>query len=104
MARLPPGSWEGSDVNKKDIEWLVWSCRVGPQVIYQLPGKEEIPTPQPGERVVFLTHFERGFGLPASEFFRSFLDFFGLQPHHLPANTVVSLSAFTVFSEGYLGL
>ena len=74
MARLPPGSWEGSDVNKKDIEWLIRSRRVGPQVICWLAGKEEIPTPQAGERVVFLTHFERGFGLPASEFFRSFLD------------------------------
>ena len=104
MARLPPGSWEGSDVNKKDIEWLVQSRRVGPLVICRLPGKEEIPTPQPGERVVFLTHFERGFGLPASGFFRSFLDFFGLQPHHLPANAIVSLSAFTAFFEGYLGL
>ena len=104
MARLPPGSWEGSDVNMRDLEWLTRSRRVGPQVICRLPGKEEIPTPQPGEREVFLTHFERGFALPASEFFRSFLDFFGLQPHHLPANTIVSLSAFTAFTEGYLGL
>ena len=53
---------------------------------------------------MFLTHFEQGFALPVSEFFRSFLDFFGLQPHHLPANALVSLSAFTAFSEGYLGL
>ena len=104
MARLPPGSWEGSDVHKKDIEWLVRSCWVGPQVICRLPGKEEIPTPQPGERVVFLTHFEMGFGLPASEFFRSFLDLFGLQPHHLPANAIISLSAYSAFSDGYLGL
>ena len=104
MARLPPGSWEGSDVHKSDIGWLIRSRRVGPQVICRLPGKEHVPTPQLGERVVFLTHFERGFGLPASEFFRSFLDFFGLQPHHLPANAITSLSAYSTFSEGYLGL
>ena len=52
---------------------------------------------------MFITHFERGFALPASDFFRSFLDFFGLQPHHLLANSIVSLSAFAAFCEGYLG-
>ena len=25
MAKLPPGSWEGSDVRKDDIEWLIRS-------------------------------------------------------------------------------
>ena len=38
---------------------------------------------KPGERVVFLAHFDRGFGLPVSKFFRDFLDFYRLQPHHL---------------------
>ena len=104
MARLLPGSWEGSDVRKEDIDWLIRSRRVVPEVICRLPGKEHVPTPQAGERVIFLTHFERGFGLPASNFFRSFLDFFGLQPHHLPANAIVSLSAYSAFMEGYLGL
>ena len=42
--------------------------------------------------------------MPASDFFRNFLDFFDLQPHHLPANAIVSLSAFSSFKEGYLGL
>ena len=54
--------------------------------------------------MVFLAHFQRGFGLPASPFFREFLNNFGLQPHHLPANAITSLSAFTSFMEGYLGL
>ena len=63
-----------------------------------------VPAPEPGKWVVFLTHFERGFGLPASNFFRQFLDFFSLQPHHLLANTIVSLSAFSGFMAGYLGL
>ena len=53
---------------------------------------------------MFLTHFERGSGLPVSDFFRRFLDFFGLQPRHLPANAIVSLSAFSSLTEGYLGL
>jgi hypothetical protein len=51
--------------------------------------------------VVFIAHFERGFALPMSDFFRDFLDYFDLQPHHLPANAVMTLSAFAAFCEGY---
>lgn len=62
------------------------------------------PKPEPGEYVVFAAHFARGFGLPASPFFRGFLNSFHLQPHHLPANTITTLLAYVAFSEGYLGL
>jgi hypothetical protein len=67
-------------------------------------GDELVLEPRDGEVVIFGSHFERGFGLPASAFFRSFLDFFGLQPHHLGANAVMLLSAFVTFCEGYLGV
>jgi hypothetical protein len=65
---------------------------------------ELAPDLQPGEFVVFVTHFERGFGLPVSDFMKRFLEKFGIQPHHLPANAITTLSAFISFSEGYLGL
>ena len=39
-----------------------------------------------------------------SHFFRAFLNEFHLQPHHLPANAITTLSACVSFSEGYLGL
>ena len=54
--------------------------------------------------MVFLSHFERGFGLPLCEFMQRFMERFGLQPHHLPANAIVALAAYITFSEGYLGL
>ena len=54
--------------------------------------------------MVFVSHFERGFGLPVSYFFRAFLDKYHLQPHHLPPNTVLFLLALATFQEGYLGL
>ena len=104
MTRTPPGSWEGSEVSREDIGWLRKSRRVSPEVICRRPGNEICPTLEPGERVVFIAHFERGFALPASDFFRSFLDFFGLQPHHLSANSIVSLSAYCTFTEAFLGL
>ena len=40
----------------------------------QVPPETEIsPVPQEGERVVFRSHFLRGFGLPTSNFFRYLL-------------------------------
>jgi hypothetical protein len=63
-----------------------------------------VPAPKAGERVIFISHFERGFTLPASDFFQDLLDNYDLQPHHLPANTVMILSAFAAFCEGYAGI
>ena len=62
------------------------------------------PTPEKGERVVFLAHFQRGFGLPISDFFRQFLVQFGLQPHHIQPNAILHLSCLVSLAEGYLGL
>ena len=96
--------WEGSDVSQAEIDWLVRTKRIPADVICRIPGTEAEPDLQTGERVVFVAHFERGFGLPASPFFRAFLNKFHLQPHHLPANAITTLSACVSFSEGYLGL
>jgi hypothetical protein len=63
-----------------------------------------VPAPQSSERVVFVSHFEQGFGLPVSNFFRDFLDTYDLQPHHLPANAVMILSTFAAFCEGFAGI
>jgi hypothetical protein len=32
------------------------------------------------------------------------LDYFGMQPHHLPANAFFTLSCYVAFCEGYAGL
>jgi hypothetical protein len=63
-----------------------------------------MPAPEPTERVVFISHFERGFALPVSDFFWDFLDHYDLQPHHLTANAVMILSVFAAFCEGYTGI
>jgi hypothetical protein len=83
---------------------LYRSRRIPEQVMYLIPGDELEPAPEEGEVVVFAAHFERGFGLPASDFFRQFLNFYDLQSHHLPGNTVFYLSSFVAFLEGYVCL
>ncbi|KAK1669976.1 hypothetical protein QYE76_058135 [Lolium multiflorum] len=94
----------GSNVTEYEIDWLYRSRRIPEGVTCRLPGDEIEPEPQPGEHVVFLAHFERGFGLPASPFFREFLDFYELQPHHLPGNAVFYLSCYATFMEAYIGI
>jgi hypothetical protein len=72
--------------------------------MYRIPGGELEPAPEEGGVVVFATHFERSFGLPASDFFRQFLNFYELQPHHLPGNAVFYLSSYVSFMEVFVGL
>jgi hypothetical protein len=96
--------WEGSNVTQADINWLLKSHRIPAEVICRLPGDEVEPSPQVGEAVVFIAHFQHGLGLPVSPFFWAFLNKFHLQPHHLPANAFTLLSSFATFTEGYLGL
>ncbi|KAK1677430.1 hypothetical protein QYE76_038278 [Lolium multiflorum] len=91
-------------MREDDIERLVRLRRIPRSVVTRVPGEETEPAPEPGERVVFGAHLDRGLGLPASTFFRQFLDNFGLQPHHLPANACVLLSCFVAFMEAYAGL
>ncbi|KAK1632697.1 hypothetical protein QYE76_007012 [Lolium multiflorum] len=104
LAAYTRGAWKGSDVSQAEIDWLYRSRRIPEEVFYRIPGKELEPAPQPGDVVVFAAHFERGFGLPASDFFRRFLDFYELQPHHLPGNAIFYLSSFVSFMEGFVGL
>ena len=103
---LLSGSWMGSNVTTEDITQLRATRRLlrETDVSVRLPHGEQRPLPEGQERVVFLAHFKRGFGLPASTFFRTFLEFFGLQPHHLGAGAIVQLSSFVTLCEGYLGV
>jgi hypothetical protein len=96
--------WEGSDVIPSKLDWIVNTQRVPPGVHYWLPSGEIVLVPLEGERVVFIAHFEQGFGLPINNFFWDFLEYYGLQPHHMPANAIMTLSAFAAFYEGYAGI
>ncbi|KAK1612507.1 hypothetical protein QYE76_036180 [Lolium multiflorum] len=104
LSGITHGACKGSDVTQHEIDWLYRSRRIPEGVSCRLPGDEIEPVLKPGEFVVFLAHFERGFGLPASDFLRQVLDFYQLQPHHLPGNAVFYLSCYAAFMEGYIGI
>ena len=97
------GDWDGSNVHDDHVDFLRDTRRLpsADKVEVRLaPAKEIRPEPWEGERVVFRSHILRGFGLPVSAFFRSWLDFYQLQPHHLTPNAVVLLSAFIIPVRG----
>ena len=101
------GVWDGSEVDDDLIEFLGKTRRLpGADLVRAraAPEREISPAPEEGERVIFHSHLMRGLGLPASSFFRSFLEFHGLQPDHLTPKTVVLLAAFATLCEGFLGI
>ncbi|KAK1608552.1 hypothetical protein QYE76_032225 [Lolium multiflorum] len=69
LSGVTRGAWKGSDVTQHEIDWLYRSRRIPAGVSCRLPGGEIEPVLEAGEVVVFLAHFECGFGLPASDFF-----------------------------------
>ena len=58
-AKPPRSCWDGSEVTEAQITWLRNSRRIPEGVACRLPGSEVHPTPEEGEYVVFLAHFER---------------------------------------------
>ena len=57
------GAWAGSWVCQDDLDWLYRTRRIPASVAARLPSAELAPSPNLGEFVVFLSHFQRGFGL-----------------------------------------
>ena len=85
------GDWRGSGVTPELIADLWQEGVLGTEEDIQvhLPPADEIrPAPRHGESVLFVKHLERGLALPVSLFFRQFLEYFELQPHHLRANSI----------------
>ncbi|KAE8781138.1 hypothetical protein D1007_45641 [Hordeum vulgare] len=91
MGGLPIGSWEGSIMTDEHIAYLRRTQKLPPveHVEARAPGNERMSEPHAGGRVMFGMHFLVGFELPMSRFLRLFLDFYGLQMHHLGPNSVL---------------
>ena len=70
---------------------------------HRLPVKGQIvPTPEPHERVVFLTHFVRWLGFPLHPFVRGLMFYYGLDFHDLAPNFILNITAFIVVCEAFL--
>ena len=92
-----------SSVKKKDITELREAGYLAKDIAHRLPAKGQIvPTPEPYERVVFLTHFVRGLGFPLHPFVRYLMYYYGIDFHDLSPNSFLNISTFIVVCEAFL--
>jgi hypothetical protein len=76
---------------KAEVEWMA-------------AAGEQFPSEDVKEQVVFASFFERGFNLPAGDFFRGLLYYYQLELVHLVPNSITVVSTFIHFCEAYLGI
>jgi hypothetical protein len=70
---------------------------------WKVRSQHRVPTPSPGEIVLFISFVRAGLGLPASSFLHRFLQYSGICLNHLTPNGVLYLSMFVHLCEAFLG-
>ena len=92
-----------SSVTEENIMKLWEAGYLAANIAHRLPDAGQIvPTPEPHERVVFLTHFVHGLGFPLHPFVRGLMFYYGLDFHDLAPNFILNISAFIVVCEAFL--
>ena len=92
-----------SSVTEENIKKLRETGYLAANIAHLLPNAGQIiPTPEPHERVVFLTHFVRGLGFPVHPFVRGLMFYYGLDFHDLAPDFIINISVFIVVCEAFL--
>ena len=92
-----------SSIMEEDIMKLREAGYLSADIPHSLPDAGQIvPTPEPHERVVFLTHFVRGLGFPLHPFVCGLLFYYELDFHDLAPNFILNISAFIVVCKAFL--
>ena len=90
-------------IKDKDIKKLREAGYMAPEITHRLPAKGQIVhTPEPQERVVFLSHLVRGLGFPLHPFVRGLMYYYGLYFHDLALNSFLNILVFIVICEAFL--
>jgi hypothetical protein len=95
----PVDNDRGEDPNAGDRGLL----RPKAKVEWRAAAGEQFPSEDVKEQVVFTSFFERGFNLPAGDFFRGLLYYYQLELVHLLPNSITVVSTSIHFCEAYLG-
>jgi len=92
-----------SSVIEEDIAKLREARYLTADVKHRLPAPGQvIPTPEPNESIIFVSHFLRGLGFTLDPFMRGLMFYYGLDFHDLAPNSVLLISAFIVTCEAFL--
>ena len=97
------GRWMPSSVTEEDVLKLREAKFSTTEIWHRFPAQRQaIPNPQPGESVVFMSHFLRGLGFPMDPFVRGLLFYYGLEFHDLAPESILHISSFIVVCEAFL--
>ena len=92
-----------SSVTEEDIKKLREARYLTTEISHRLPARGQvIPTPEPGESVVFISHFLRGLGLALDPFVRGLMINYWLDFHDLAPDSILHISLFIVVCEAFL--
>ena len=92
-----------SSVTEEDVLKLREAKFLTAKIPHRLPAQRQaIPSPQPGESVVFVSHFLRGLGFPMDPFVRGLMFYYGLEFHDLDPESILHISSFIVVCEAFL--
>ena len=73
------------------------------EILHRLPPQgQAVPTPEPNENVVFVSHFLRGLGLALDPFVRGLMFYYGLDFHDLALDSFLHITTFIVVCEAFL--
>jgi hypothetical protein len=102
----PQAVWTRSTTTEAKIQALVNRGLLRPktEVEWRAAAGEEFTSEDIKEQVVFASFFERGFNIPAGDFFRGLLYYYRLELVHLVPNSITVVSTFIHFCEAYLGI
>jgi hypothetical protein len=97
----PHTVWVPSMMMEVKIQSLVdrGLLRSKAEVEWKAAVREEFPTEDVKEQVIFTSFFERGFNLPAADFFQGLLFYNKLELVHLVPNSITVVSTFIHFCE-----
>ena len=97
------GRWMPSSVTEEDIKKLREATYLTVEISHRLPARGQvIPTLEPNESVVFVSHFLRGLGLALDPFVRGPMFYYGLDFHDLAPDSLLQISSFIVICEAFL--
>lgn len=97
------GNWGASSVTEDAILELKSAGYLPANVAHRVPEEGQVvPTPRPGERVMFLPHFIQGLGFPLHPFVRGLMFFYGLDFDDLAPNSFLHISAFITICKAFL--
>ena len=94
------GRWLASSITEEDIEKLREARYMTAKIKHRLTAQGQvIPTPEPNESVVFVSHFLRGLCFSLDPFVRGLMFYYGLDFHDLAPDSILRISSLIVVCE-----